>query len=202
MSNIGDGQRTGYGLTKLRERYIRRAEHLTQDRAFRSEIEKRRSDWNMRFPRYALGIGTPLAPSLKPSTLEDDTVAEVRERRRPGSLYGRPSEIPAERDDHYSIFDQAVERIQRWFPDMLEADRHWHDVTLELAEAFFLRMTFIRSIIAIILGSASSLSASIPTHDLSTTVRIYSRRLRWKSATHCCPRAHRTPVSIYRSIPA
>ncbi len=50
-----DNLRTGFGLKRLRDRFVRRAEFLTTEGSFLEALSSARMRWNERFPGYLIG---------------------------------------------------------------------------------------------------------------------------------------------------
>jgi len=136
VSNVTDGQRTGYGLNKLRERYIRRAEHLVRDSEYIDLMNDLRGTWNRAYPEYELGGGgiSP-TPFCMPKSLHNDLERWAEESRpvikqlasRKRTPYGNP----------WEGIENSEREVRNRFQNTAWAESDWADTVLALTERLF-----------------------------------------------------------------
>jgi len=139
MGTIADGQKTGYGLLKLRGRFIRRAEHLVSDPGYIAATNGVRSRWNSSYPRYFLtGAGSSPEPTV-PRGLDNDLNEHDREASRIEEKYADTLDRPRnlDSDEEYDDYFREVDSLTRRFPQLYEAYENWMEVVHRLSEYFF-----------------------------------------------------------------
>lgn len=116
-----DGERHQFGLSALRKRYVRRAEHLVDDGAFRQAISDARRAWNDEHPSYAVNIGDQITDTGMPKPLEDACERNIR------AFYAATT---------------SVERGATFWPSEMDAQAQWHRMVADLAIRFWSPETF------------------------------------------------------------
>lgn len=139
MNMIADGQRTGYGLAKLRARYIRRAEVLSRDAEFRSKVKQYRDEWNARFLRYLLGAGVLSDTLPMPAHLERDLEAQFQNWERLELKYAATLDRPRDPDNdpEYDAYFREGDQIAGQYPDAWESSSQWEAWLHHLSITYF-----------------------------------------------------------------
>lgn len=127
MTSLSDSPRSGgYGLPKLLERYVQRAEGLTKGSSYRSVVDRARSEWNAAYPRYLTGHPSD-TPDAAPQKLVDDEEYLTTLLKRADTLRESLDEFEAAIESALSKFH--IRTATEGWSDLVSiiTDRFWPD---------------------------------------------------------------------------